>query len=115
MAGLLASVLLQDAATFCDPDGFAETITFTPRGGQPLTIQAVIFRSVPQAIHGIADYENVTFIDVINSATLGILGNAINIGADTVTFSGRIDDGARDYIIRQIVSQDHGMLRLLVS
>lgn len=73
-------------------DTFGEPVTYTPSGGSPRTIQAIVDRDPPERIAGAGDlYAPKMTIDVQNDPVNGIDSSAMNLhGADTVTVAYRV-------------------------
>ena len=90
---------------------FVETVVYTPAGGRPRSIDAVVNRepiaAKPETPRGVAPRIEVT---VRNDVTLGISSSEIDLGGDTVTLARRIGETAAARPVRRIVGQDAGAM-----
>jgi len=92
---------------------FAEQITYEPSDGDPRTIPAIVDRNpvggtdAPPGGHG----PNIEII-VVNSADGGISAVDLDTGRDKVSLAVRIGDDPQQRSIKNIVSQDAGLLTL---
>lgn len=107
-------ILSEDAALFCDPDVMpgGESITYTPKGATPVTINANVFRYGPQAVSGQVIAPHIE-IEIPNHATKG--RTSINVGGDTVTLPERQGETAITLRVNQILQQDGGMWLLALE
>lgn len=114
--GLLDDVMASDAAAFADTDGFGESVVYTPRGGSPLTITAVVYRGDRMPAPGLAAGSVADLIvEVRNSSTLGVAMSSINTGGDTITVAKRLGGTAEAFQIVEILSHDAGMIRVRLA
>ena len=107
--------LPQDAVnTFLNEDEFAEEITYTPSGGAPKVIKAVIVREglEPSSENVSRSLRNQAEIYIANDETNGIA--AVNKTEDRITLkdSEGFDREAR---INDVISRDEGMWFILVG
>ena len=109
----LSASINTDAAIFTRVDDFGETITYTPRGGVPVQIPAVVRREGPtrerEAFLNIKPGE--LFVHIRRHATLG--RPSIDTGGDTVTVARRPGETPIELMVRRVIGADSGMWRLL--
>jgi hypothetical protein len=108
--------LAQDAGkVFLNSSEFAEDAVYTPKGGTPLTIKAVINRRrLDPAFEDTGrTLLNQAEIFIANDAAAGV--TSINKGGDTVSFSETIGGAAISWVVVDILNQDEGMWHLLVQ
>ena len=110
--GLLDSILAADAQAFADPDLFGEPVTYTPKGGAPVAVNAVVYRLPPTLIPGTASVAAPSIEVFVPRGVAGIV--ALDKDGDRITVAARIGDAPKPHPIAEIVSQDAGgyMLRL---
>lgn len=109
--GLLDDVMASDAAALIDPDGFGEPVTYTPRGGSALSINAVVVRRLPDAVEeSVSGFAPVMEIYIANDATKGV--TAVDTGGDVVAVADRIGGTARSHPVAKVIDQDHGFWHL---
>ena len=116
----LRDLMESDAASvFCSTDDFAESITYVPKlfadgDARPnRTIKAVVIRQQLQVIS--EDVETVApvfEVHVVNSSTLGISSDELDLGGDALTFPPRVGEAAATRTITQLLDHDDGMLVL---
>lgn len=109
----LRTTIANDAtAVFCNTSDFAETITYSPYGGSPRSIAAVVMREQAQefAPDGGTTSLPVWQICVANDGATGVGSAEINVGRDKLTFPPRDNENPVAKTITSIIFQDHGML-----
>lgn len=110
------SQLAQDAIkVFFDGDAFAEDLTYTPKGGLPKVIKAVIIR---KRIDPAYEDTGRTLINqgeifIANDAAAGV--TLVNKGQDTVSFAETIGGTAINWVVADILDHDEGIWHLLVQ
>lgn len=110
----IAVAELNAAKTIRD-HGPAESVTYTPSGGDPVTRQALINRQPRSKFSGgpVVIVAEITFV---NDAAEGIAATTIKTGLDKVAFKERIDDtGSTDRTIISVVHLDHGSVTVGVT
>lgn len=112
----LRNLIDADALTvFCNPNDFAESVTYWPRGATTgRTINAVVQREQIAAFAEDGSQTNLPsfLVNVANDATSGISSAEINTGGDSIELPPRDGKTAVRKTIMQIISQDHGMLEI---
>lgn len=110
------SQVTQDAIkAFLDGAAFAEDLTYTPKGGAPKIIKAVIIRKRLDPA-----YED-TGRTLINQGEVFVASDAvsgvtsINKGGDIVSFSETIGGTAINWVVADILEHDEGLWHLLVQ
>lgn len=100
---------------FLNTGEFAETITYTPKGGTAKTIAALIDRKPVNSVGEDSGRTLLGQIEIViaNDSENGI--SSINKGGDTVSLPERVGDADIEWSVIDIVDQDEGMWRLLVS
>lgn len=94
-------------------DTFGEAVTFTPSGGTGRTINAIVTRRLPDGIDGAsAGTTPMIEVEIERHATRGAL--AINRGGDKITVAATYGGTAVARNIASILSEDAGMIRLLL-
>lgn len=114
----LKDAMLTDASTvFCAVDDFAEAVTYYPHryygavARVDRTINAVVIRE-PTSILG-EDGDTVAKeweVHVVNSTTLGISSDELDIGGDQLGFAPRLGETAERRSIVRVVGHDEGMV-----
>jgi hypothetical protein len=114
--GLLDSVITDDGAVFVDSDGFGESVVYLKGDGTTRSISATVFRLTPDDLQGAAERTRIRRLEleVRNSATLGITPGELDLGKDRLQVAWRRGETATNWAIMQILSQDAGMVRLLL-
>jgi hypothetical protein len=112
----LKSQIAQDAVNaFLNTNEFAEEITYTPKGGAPKIIKAVIIRKRLDPAY--EDTGRVLInqgeVFVANDAVSGVA--SINKGGDIVSFAETIGGTAINWIVADILDHDEGLWHLLVQ
>lgn len=119
--------LMDDAVLQADAElvltEFGEEITYTPSGGSPRSILAIVDRNPPEDIPEApaGGMQKGIMIEVANRETsiadddIGGIGSAeVDTGGDIVTLAVRIGVAAQVRPIARIIEQDVGMLQLEV-
>ena len=92
---------------------FGETVTYWLASGGSRSITAVVDRERPAdldgAPHGSAP---LLVIEVANDSTTGISSDEVDTGGDKIEVAVRIGESAQKRLIKKIISQDAGMMRL---
>lgn len=104
--------LSSDMAVFLNSDEFGESITYTPHGGSPISIVALIDRDHPNP--GRDDVRtdrqfpvNTVQLTIAKHATLGVA--SVKERFDRVALKRKISDaGTTTFTITRIVEQDEG-------
>ena len=106
--GMLNDQIAGDAvASFMDADGFAEAVIYTPKGGTPRTINAIVRRETPESQMGSAqDVQPRLLVIVANDPVLGIASNQVNYGGDTITLARRIGQTPSSLTIKMAKGQE---------
>lgn len=111
--GLLDDQINIDGEAFTDTDAFGETVTYTPAGGQAVTIKAVVVRDPPEAQDVIGNVRTpVMDVWIRNDSTYG--RTSINTGGDTITVAYRNGGTTAAYAVRHVLDQDNGMWHLRI-
>lgn len=101
------------ASVFCNPDDFAESVTYYKRNGLSRTINAVVLREAFAINPEDGDTITPVFeVHVANSATLGIASDELNIGGDMIAFAVRVGKPVERRSITRLMTHDEGMLVL---
>lgn len=100
---------------FLTPDEFAEQIQYTPKGGSPKTIKAVINRKrlTPGGEESGRILQNQIEIFIANDATYGV--DSIKKGGDEVSFPEIVGGIDVNFVVVDILGEDQGMWHLLVQ
>jgi hypothetical protein len=100
---------------FLNTGEFAETVSYTPKGGSAKTIKAVVNRERPDPAAEVSNraYFNQLEIMIANDATNGIA--AINKDGDTVSLPLRPGGVAVTFTVKDILSSDDGMWHLILQ
>jgi len=111
----LKSKLPEDAkAAFLNSDEFAESITYTPNGGPPKVIKALVVRERLQADG--PDQGRVlnrqAEIYIASDATQGV--TSVDKGNDTVSFPVFVEGPAVPWKVVEVLGKDEGMWHLAV-
>ncbi|MDD5736679.1 MAG: hypothetical protein PHH20_00115 [Candidatus Omnitrophica bacterium] len=108
--------LANDAkSAFLNAGEFAESVTYTPKGGTAKIINAVINRKRLDPA-----YED-TGRTLINQAELFVANDAlagitsVNKGGDMVSFAETISGAVISWVVADILNQDEGIWHLLVQ
>jgi len=110
------SQVTQDAIkAFLDGEAFAEDVTYTPKGGMPKVIKAVIIRKRLDPAYEDTGRTliNQGEIFIANDAAAGIA--SINKGGDIVSFAETIGGAVINWIVADILDHDEGLWHLLVQ
>lgn len=111
----LKSQLSQDAiSVFLNTDEFAEEVTYTPYGGTPSNIKAIIDRPRirPAGLDAGGTLVNDIEIHIANHATYGV--TSIKKGFDSVVLQRVVGGDNEIFKVIDILGQDEGMWHLLV-
>ena len=100
---------------FLSADEFAEQIQYTPKGGSPKTIKAVINRQrlTPGGEESGRVLQNQIEIFIANDAAYGV--DSINKGGDEVLFPEIVGGIDVNFVVVDILGEDQGMWHLLVQ
>lgn len=110
----LHDVILADASkVFCNVNDFGETVTYYNRDVDAREIKAVVVRDALAILPEAGDVVTPVFeVHVVNSMTLGISSDEIDLGGDLIEFPVRHgQEPSRRSIIRK-TEHDEGMLGL---
>lgn len=101
--------------SFLNTNEFAETIQYTPKGGSPKTIKAVISRKrlAPGGEESGRVLQDQIEILIANDPTYGV--SLINKGGDEVLFSEILGGIDVNFVVVDILGEDQGMWHLLVQ
>lgn len=103
------------SVVFLNSDEFAEDITYTPDGGAPVAIKAIVTRQ--GADPGSEDQgrilQNRAEILIANHATAGV--TSVKKGADKVQFPPRLGGSDATWVVVDVLGQDPGAWNLLVQ
>ena len=93
---------------------FAECIIYTPYGGAPITLQAIVNRNPPTASNGYPGSVNyVHELMIANDPTNGVV--VVNVGNDTVTLNNRFNGKQETFIVSKVITQDQGIFHVAVG
>src|ERR1019366_7423676 len=84
---------------------FGETIVYTPAGGSPTPIQAVVNREPASAVHGFdgsAVYAHE--ISIANDPSVGV--TSVSMGRDSVPFAGRVGGTPELFSVLVVLAND---------
>ena len=81
-----------------------ESVVYTPAGGDPVTINAVVDRPGPDPLGG--GQAAVIHVQAINDASLGIDLDALDAGGDTITVAERYGGTAKARRIQRLGDHD---------
>src|SRR3989338_1491513 len=99
---------------FLNTDEFAESITYTPNGGSPKAVKALVVRERLQADG--PDQGRVlnrqAEVYVANDATEGVI--SVDKGNDTVSFPVFVEGSAVSWRVVEVLGKDEGMWHLAV-
>lgn len=108
----LHDMIQSDAATvFCNANDFAEPATYYTWHGSAREIMVVIERD-PLAVFG-PDGDDVLpsfAVKVVNSNTLGISSDELNLGGDAIEFAVRVGKPKSRRSITRLIEHDEGMM-----
>lgn len=93
---------------------FGETITYTPRGGSPRTITAIVNRNPARLLASMQDVVSalvtIRVLDDASNATYGgIASSAVNLGGDSVTLAVRAGETPSVLALNEFLSDDGGV------
>lgn len=100
---------------FLTADEFAESVQYTPKGGSPKTIKAVINRKriIPGGEESGRTLQNQIELFIANDATYGV--DSIKKGGDEVLFPEVVGGIDVNFVVVDILGEDQGMWQLLVQ
>jgi len=100
---------------FLTADEFAEEIQYTPKGGTSKTIKAIVNRKrlMPGGEESGRNLQNQIEIYIANDSANGI--EFINKGGDEVLFPAVLGGIDVNFVVVDILGEDHGMWQLLVQ
>ncbi len=100
---------------FLNTNEFAETIQYTPKGGAPKTIKAVINRRRlnPGGEESGRTLQNQLEILIANDSVYGV--SAVNKGGDQVFFPEVLGGADVNFVVVDILGEDQGVWHLLVQ
>ena len=92
-------------------DEFAEDILYTPLGGTPRTVRAVIDRNPPATVGSQDSFSRRFTITVANSPADGIVPDESDDGGDLVEFSDDLGGPVRDHDLKFVQYQNAGLVQ----
>lgn len=101
------------SAVFCNVNDFAESATYYAWHGSARAITVIVERD-PLAVFG-PDGDDVLpsfAVKVVNSTTLGISSEELNLGGDAIEFAVRVGQDKSMRTITRLIEHDEGMLVL---
>ncbi len=100
---------------FLNEDEFAESITYTPKGGSPKTLSAIVNRQrlIPASETTGRILTNQIEIIIANDSAYGV--TSINKGGDQVALPERIGEAAINWIVADVLDHDAGGWHLLLT
>lgn len=100
---------------FLNSDEFAEEITYTPNGGSPITINAIVTRSRldPAEEDGGRILQNQCEIQIANDATDGV--TSVDKGNDMVSLPAVVGGDSVEWVVIDILEADEGAWHLLLQ
>jgi hypothetical protein len=110
----LHDMIEQDAASvFCNPNDFAEAVTYYKRNGKARKINAVVVRDALAILPEDGDTITPVFeIHVVNDGSTGIRSDELDLGGDSIEFSMRVGELLKRRTITKLLGHDNGMLQL---
>ena len=110
----LSDMIEQDAKeVFCNPNDFAEAVTYYKENGKARKINAVVIREAFAILPEDGDTITPVFeIHVANDGVEGILSDEINLGGDQIAFSPRVGKQVEKRTITRLMGHDNGMLQV---
>ena len=110
----LSDMIEQDAKeVFCNPNDFAEAVTYYKENGKARKINAVVIREAFAILQEDGDTITPVFeIHVANDGVEGILSDEINLGGDQIAFSPRVGKQVEKRTITRLMGHDNGMLQV---
>ena len=110
----LSDMIEQDAKeVFCNPNDFAEAVTYYKENGKARKINAVVIREAFAILQEDGDTITPVFeIHVANDGVEGILSDEINLGGDQIAFSPRVGKQVEKRTITRPMGHDNGMLQV---
>jgi hypothetical protein len=105
-------------------DQHGETVIYTPLGGSPRNVKAIVNRNPPEPLPGVPNTQGkFILVTVIETEPLlaisddgygGIESATVNTGGDTITVADRMHATATARPVKKVVSQAGGMMTLEV-
>jgi len=110
----LSDMIEQDAKeVFCNPNDFAEAVTYYKENGKARKINAVVIREAFAILPEDGDTITPVFeIHVANDGVEGILSDEINLGGDMIEFPVRVGQLPDRRSVIRLLGHDNGMLQL---
>lgn len=116
----LHDLIQSDASlVFANASDFGETATYKPKlysEGDARANRSIVVVIDRQAFEVVSeDQQTVTpvwEIQVVNSSTLGISSDELDLGGDVLNFPPRVGEAATDRTITKLLGHDEGMLIL---
>ncbi len=90
-----------------------ESVVYTPAGGDPLTINAVVDRPGPDPLAG--GQAALIHVQVLNDASVGVDLDALDAGSDTITIAERYGGTAKARRIQRLGEHDSEWVMLEVQ
>lgn len=93
---------------------FGESVTYTLRGGEQRTIDAIIERSPPSIFDAGGDVVTVSFLlRFHNDSTLGVRADEIDTGGDTIELIPKLGStNTKTCQVIRLISQDSGVCQV---
>ena len=93
---------------------YGETITYTPRGGSPRTVTAIVNRNPAKLLATMQDVVSALVVirvldDSSNATYGGIASSAVNFGGDTITAAVRAGETASVLALNEFISDNGGV------
>jgi hypothetical protein len=116
----LHDVIQSDASlVFANASDFGETATYKPKlysEGDARPNRSIVVVIDRQAFEVVSEDQQtatpVWEIQVVNSSTLGISSDELDLGGDVLNFPPRVGEAATDRTITKLLGHDEGMLIL---
>ena len=98
-------------------DNFGEPVTYTPRGGSPVEVVAIITRDPARAFEVNGKVITPRFlVRLTNSPELGVAVESVNTGGDRITLKYMPPDAtAKEHTVVALLSTDSGVIELAVN
>ncbi len=108
----LATVMAADARNvFCNLAEFGEALTYTPKGGAPKAIRAVVMRHEIGPDGQARDYlTDKVELHIPRDASVGV--TSINTKGDAVAVADPIGAAPTTYYVRRVMGEDVGMFHV---
>jgi len=110
----LSDMIEQDAkAVFCNPNDFAEAVTYYKENGKARHINAVVIRDALAILPEDGDTITPVFeVHVANDVDEGIASDELNLGGDQIAFPVRVGKPPERRSVIRLIEHDNGMIRL---